>query len=279
MRTAVDDVLGQDVADLEVVIVDDGSSDGTSEELAAISDPRVRTLSRPNEGRCRARNAGAAIARGAWLVFLDDDDRVDADWLSVFRQHIGPSVGLVSCGATLLDDHGVVRGVRQPEHLGPLYGDVKALFGAGAFAVAKHVFEAVGGYDALVPHGENYELGIRIGVRCRAESLRVEVDDRCPVRWVRRREQRSADRVRNLYGGATRLLDKHRVALGGDRNARWTTLSIAGVNAARLGHTRNAQRLLLRAAFVRPTRSRSWLRLGAACLPVVARRVWGDYRG
>ena len=67
-------VLSQDV-DLEVIVVDDASSDETPQWLAAHLDPRVRTVRHEvAAGLSHARNAGAAVAAGRWLAFVDDDD-------------------------------------------------------------------------------------------------------------------------------------------------------------------------------------------------------------
>ena len=72
---AVAGVLAQEDVALELIVVDDGSSDGTSERLAALGDPRLRVLrhERPM-GVARARNDGLAAAAGRWTAFLDDDD-------------------------------------------------------------------------------------------------------------------------------------------------------------------------------------------------------------
>ena len=72
---AVAGVLAQEDVALELIVVDDGSSDGTSERLAALGEPRLRVLrhERPM-GVARARNDGLATATGRWTAFLDDDD-------------------------------------------------------------------------------------------------------------------------------------------------------------------------------------------------------------
>jgi glycosyltransferase involved in cell wall biosynthesis len=68
-------VLAQEDVELEAVVVDDGSSDGTSDRLGQLADPRVRSLRNdPGLGVSGARNRGLEHARGRWTAFLDDDD-------------------------------------------------------------------------------------------------------------------------------------------------------------------------------------------------------------
>jgi glycosyltransferase involved in cell wall biosynthesis len=73
---AVDSALSQTLADLEVVVVDDGSTDGTPAVLAARygADPRVRVVVKANGGTASARNAGVRAARGRTVALLDSDD-------------------------------------------------------------------------------------------------------------------------------------------------------------------------------------------------------------
>ena len=76
LRRAVDTALTGAPADLEVLLVDDGSPDDTGalcDELAA-ADPRVRALHRENGGAGAARNTGLDAAHGDWVLFLDADD-------------------------------------------------------------------------------------------------------------------------------------------------------------------------------------------------------------
>ena len=78
VERAVKSALQQTHAELEVICVDDGSTDGTLPILEAMrnSDPRIEVIARPNRGACAARNAGMNRARGIYLQFLDADDEI-----------------------------------------------------------------------------------------------------------------------------------------------------------------------------------------------------------
>lgn len=85
LARTLDSVLKQTHVQLELVVVDDGSTDGTRAvaDAFADADPRVRVLTQENLGLSEARNAGIRLARGAWITFLDSDDWVEPDYLSV----------------------------------------------------------------------------------------------------------------------------------------------------------------------------------------------------
>ncbi len=74
LRAALDSLLAQTYPDWELVIVDDGSTDGTPDILASYSDRRIVKLRQPNSGEAAARNAGLANAHGEYIAFLDADD-------------------------------------------------------------------------------------------------------------------------------------------------------------------------------------------------------------
>ena len=75
----IQSVLAQSFAEFEIVLVDDGSTDKTSEVIRAVSDGRIRLLSQANAQAGAARNAGFEAAKGASVIFLDADDLVGPD--------------------------------------------------------------------------------------------------------------------------------------------------------------------------------------------------------
>jgi CDP-glycerol glycerophosphotransferase len=74
VRTAMDSVLSQATDGLEVIAVDDGSTDGTSEVLSEYRDRARLVFLEQNRGTCAARNAGTEVATGEYLAYLDGDD-------------------------------------------------------------------------------------------------------------------------------------------------------------------------------------------------------------
>jgi glycosyltransferase involved in cell wall biosynthesis len=77
----VQSVLDQTFSDLEVIVVDDGSSDGTGKILAEMFGDRIRYFAQANQGASAARNKGVEEARGEWIAFLDSDDQWEKDKL------------------------------------------------------------------------------------------------------------------------------------------------------------------------------------------------------
>ena len=98
LAAAIDSVLGQTLRDHELVVVDDGSTDGSAAILAGYGD-RIRVLRQANAGVSAARNAGIAAARGDFIAFLDSDDWWEPDFLqSMVDAMDDPAVAIAYCG-------------------------------------------------------------------------------------------------------------------------------------------------------------------------------------
>ena len=109
LREAVDSILAQSFADFEFLIINDGSTDGSSELLRAYSDPRIRLLDNPvNLGLVATRNRGLELARGALVARQDHDDwsRVDRLQMQVDFLRSRPEVLLVGSEAFAVDARG-----------------------------------------------------------------------------------------------------------------------------------------------------------------------------
>jgi teichuronic acid biosynthesis glycosyltransferase TuaG len=106
LRDAVHSVLSQTDSDLELIVIDDGSTDHTGSVVKDLCDARTRVISRPNSG-CPAipRNLGVQNATGSWIAFLDADDAWPLTKLAVFRQAIErhPDSGLFFSNGVVID--------------------------------------------------------------------------------------------------------------------------------------------------------------------------------
>jgi glycosyltransferase involved in cell wall biosynthesis len=99
---AIESALGQDYPDLEVLVIDDGSTDD-SVEVASRYGERVRVLSQENQGLARTCNRGAREATGEWFLFLSADDRLDPTYVSELTRAIErePEASFAYCAARL----------------------------------------------------------------------------------------------------------------------------------------------------------------------------------
>jgi glycosyltransferase involved in cell wall biosynthesis len=173
---SIESVLGQTLGDLEVVVVDDGSTDSTADVAQTIRDPRVQVVSQSNRGLSAARNAGIAAARGKYIALLDSDDLYLPRYLELSRQALesAPDVGFTYADGYVFDSaSGKVR-VRtamarsRPPVPPPtdahefLFELLQRNFILAWTVMPRTVLEAIGGFDESLGSAEDYELWLRI---------------------------------------------------------------------------------------------------------------------
>ncbi len=103
---AIESVLAQTIPDLEVIVVDDGSSDGTRRTLREVYGDQIRYFAQANQGVSVARNKGIAEARGEWIAFLDSDDlweKEKLEWQFKALERFAPECGGCYTDARLLN--------------------------------------------------------------------------------------------------------------------------------------------------------------------------------
>jgi glycosyltransferase involved in cell wall biosynthesis len=166
VRQAVASVKAQTYRDFEIVVVDDGGTDGTFEALAAW--PELRLLRHAGRrGVSAARNTGIAAARGQWLAFLDSDDLWLPDKLARQMAYLE---GRPDLGLCQTDEIWVRRGVRVNKPLSHrqqggrifLPSLTRCMISPSAVTLNRRLFEDHGVFDATLAAAEDYDLWLRL---------------------------------------------------------------------------------------------------------------------
>ncbi|MBK5286861.1 MAG: glycosyltransferase family 2 protein [Acidimicrobiia bacterium] len=275
---AVTSVLRQELADLEVIVVDDGSTDDTKRVLDEFADDRLQYLFTSHVGAAEARNIGARHAASRWLTFLDSDDTVTPDWLaSLLAEAATPGTALVSCGyEERSEGSDIVLRRRLPHPASPSVGPIVELIETGgSYLVDRELFLELGGFDPEQRAAQHQELALRLGPVLVERGLLCGAVMRPLVeRWVGRGDNIRADDDAVL-AGTLRILDRHRARLELDRPLLANTAATAAYRAVRLGRFTEARRLARAAVRADPRNPRHWARLGALIAPRLAYRHAG----
>jgi glycosyltransferase involved in cell wall biosynthesis len=166
---AIDSVLSQRYNDFELIVVDDGSTDGT-EELVASYLPRLTYLYQEHQGVSAARNRGIASARGEYLSFLDSDDLWLKDKLS---SQIHFMESHPECRICYTDEIWIRKGVRvnpmkkHRKYSGMIFEQCLPLciVSPSSVLIARTLLDAAGTFDESLEVCEDYDLWLRIAAR------------------------------------------------------------------------------------------------------------------
>lgn len=170
---AIKSALAQTVSPVEVIVVDDGSTDNTASIVAKFGD-RVRYILQQNDGVCAARNRGVEESSGELIAFLDADDTWESTKLQkqVARFADDQEIGLVHCGMREFDSktgetiklHLVGGEVGIADNL--LLWDGPVVVGpGGSIMVSRKAFDEVGGFDRRMKVGEDWDFCYRVARR------------------------------------------------------------------------------------------------------------------
>ena len=165
---ALHSVLGQKRVELEVLVIDDGSTDGTERMIHSLRDDRIALIRHETpRGVASARNAGAKAGRGIWIALLDDDDLWAPDKLA--RQLIAArqaGTEWVYGGAVEIDDAGRLLGGERPPQPELLVQQLtrRNLMPAGSsnVVVKADTFHSAGGFDEKLRHLADWDMWLRL---------------------------------------------------------------------------------------------------------------------
>jgi len=163
LKQTVTSVKNQTFRDFEIIIVDDGSSDGTWEWLEP--QPDIRILRQQNSGIALSRNNGAAIAQGEWLAFLDHDDLWAKEKLAVQAAFVkkNPDVALVAAKHVRLGEK-----YCPPRRVIWTKGDLfvkafcESFIHTSSVMIRKDIFDKIGGFSPRYRFADEFDVWLKI---------------------------------------------------------------------------------------------------------------------
>jgi glycosyltransferase involved in cell wall biosynthesis len=280
---AVESVLAQTESDFELLVIDDGSTDGTRRIVRSVADPRLRYHLMEHGGVSSARNRGIAESLGDIVTFLDSDDQAYPDWLATFGTLMEDQrVGIAFCGMDALGPDGNIATLVLESATNSASG-VDGRFLSGSYAVRRSLLTHIGGFDDRLRYSENTEIGLRLMQACSAEGLTTATCVTPLVCWSRPDfDRRNAPaRLENRIAAGRIMLDKHGEHPLFRYNPRVASYyhAIVGVSQARLGRLREARASFVEAIRADPRQVRNYARFLAALSRWSAARAWGIDKG
>jgi glycosyltransferase involved in cell wall biosynthesis len=164
----VDSVQNQTLADIEIIIINDGSTDRTWKAIENLSDSRIKAFSYENGGVAVARNRGIAQATGEFMAFIDADDLWTPDklelQLAALQQH--PEAGIAYSWNYFYYEQ---TGERIPGHVANFEGDVYApllqenfIANGSNLLIRRQAIDQIGGFDPTFPHCADWDFYLRL---------------------------------------------------------------------------------------------------------------------
>lgn len=263
---ALQSVLSQTYDQLEVHVIDDGSTDNPREAIGAmLSDTRVHFHTIPQSGQGKAKNVGIRASRGEFIAFLDADDLWTLDKLETqLPLFVRPEIGVVYSDFERIDVNGTpLETFRGPVHVGRITNQllIENFVTGMASIVRRECFEQVGLFEETIPMGIDYDLWLRISTK-----FEFAYHDRITYKyrfWGGQMSRNFAKRLDCAIQIMRRLIDNNPGLVPRHiQDEAWAhTFTYGGDGFAQLGQNAEAVKWYFRAIRVRPTYVAAWKQL------------------
>jgi glycosyltransferase involved in cell wall biosynthesis len=290
LREAVDSVFTQTYPDWELIVIDDGSTDGTAEYLGGLQDSRVRLIFHERCGNpARLRNAGIARAKGAYISFLDSDDLWLPDKLRAQIEALAavPDSRWCFTGFECIEEHGEVLSTLAQKSWAARSGWMleeilkeDILIAMPAVLAEKSLVTEVGAFDESLGLCEDYDLWLRLAVRAQAIALPAQLTK---VRmhagsYARQRKVQAFEFLERVFQKLLKDLAEENLRVSVRRRYASALIALAALHRS-AGRPGPALRALRRALQYRPPHKAWWSALGKTLIrPLIPGRVLSRYR-
>lgn len=210
VRQAIDSALAQTCRDLEILIIDDGSSDGSREMLEAYEGhDRVMVVFQRNKGLTVTNNIALRMARGKYIMRLDGDDYLDLNAVDIMAGMMerDPLIGMVFPDYYLVDPHGDMLGVVRRQDVEETGLLDRPAHGACTM-IRRDLLVELGGYDESFSCQDGYELWIRFVKHHQVRNVNL------PLFYYRQHPASLTRNEKRLLETRSRILDKHAEQIG-----------------------------------------------------------------
>ena len=271
LRRAMLSVLRQSFGDLELIVVDDGSTDGTAQLVGEFTDPRVRYVTRQcNGGVAAARNTGVRAARGRYLAFQDSDDEWLLDKLARQVSDLQPldettmSVcGLLRCGGLrgqawlLTYPRTAADWANGLDRRGVLVSNVAY---TQSWLVPRHAVLEAGGFDERLCIWDDWDLLVRLASRLTLRPLPAPL-----VVSERGSDSLSENPARFLHD-LPLILDKYQADLRRAPEDHAVLQHLLAFRLCKVGRVQEARAALMRSIRLKPLQFPAWRLLARTLL-------------
>lgn len=215
----IQSVISQSYMDFELLIIDDGSTDGGGAIAASYPDTRIRVINKENGGVCSARNRGIQEAKGDYIALLDADDQWDVRYLEEQMRLIRdfPKAAMWGINFAELEHGQLIRRLETGlpnayrgyvENYFQMPNRVSDLFCSSSVVIRRDVFDKVGLFDERIKYSEDIDMWYRI-----IANYPVAFYDRYMVHYLYDAENRAMNRERLLSYWLPYFVDKYKAPL------------------------------------------------------------------
>jgi glycosyltransferase involved in cell wall biosynthesis len=262
IKRSVNSVVKQSYKNIEIIVVDDGSTDNTENLIKNVRDKRIKYIKHTeNKGVSHARNTGIKIARGEYISFLDSDDEIYPKKIETQykKLHVLPNTyGLIYCGHRIF-----INSTNEyvEDFLGQKYDNIKeillkrCLFAVHAPLIRKMCFEKCGLFDESLVECEDWDMWIRL-----SQHYKFTVIPDALVKFYIHEGQKSTH-LKNKIEARENILLKHKKLLEERKLVYSWHLRRIGSLYSLDGNAAAGRRYLLKSILANPANLGSYLHL------------------